>query len=362
MKIDLNQIDRENFFVNECNFCGLPAVLVNPKFMGAKWTKDNLIWRSSIWDLDGNALSFGYKKFFNESEQPDLYPHPLLFDDLDIRTKLDGSLLICDYVNGQFNARTRGTASYKTLENAKTIDFLLEKHKKIFDDNSWLLSGHYSFLFEFYDPARRIVLDYGDKPLMWWLGVIDKDDYSYWPQTIVDGLAEQYQIERPKSHGFNDFNEIKTFLSDVKDFEGFAVYFNNSQNIVKLKSSSYLVAHRFKSNANIETVIDLFCEFGYPTYLEFKEKLVQKFDSECAGLVLHFCSKICDAYKEVLQVLAGMEEFVRPLREVPRKDAAEKILASYGQTGRSGICFKLLSNKAPDVNDIKKLLYQKLKS
>ena len=174
MKITLPK-EEDNFFVKPVTYCNKEAYLVNPK-VEVKWTKENLIFRSLIVDADTlKVLSSGWPKFFNYGEKPDCYPNPERYNDWKCEEKKDGSLLIADYVNGQFSMRTRGTVSYATQENAKDFELLPQQHPKVVEflkENS-----HLSLLFEIVTPNNVIVIR--PKEIEFYLlGAIDKNNMS----------------------------------------------------------------------------------------------------------------------------------------------------------------------------------------
>ena len=118
--------EESGFQLHPHTFCGVQSILVTPK-INAIWTSDNLYNRSLIADLQGNVLSCGWPKFFNSEEKPHLYPNPEHHKDWVIQEKLDGSLVIVDFVNNTFSMRTRGTVSHVVQENYKDFDLLPEK-------------------------------------------------------------------------------------------------------------------------------------------------------------------------------------------------------------------------------------------
>jgi hypothetical protein len=90
MKIDLQSIDKESFMVHQ-HFVGEhECFLVQPIHFGAVWTKGNLIYRSSLWDKDGNPVSLSFPKFFNWDEKPDIFPAPSDLKNAKLMEKLDG--------------------------------------------------------------------------------------------------------------------------------------------------------------------------------------------------------------------------------------------------------------------------------
>ena len=111
----------------------------------------------------------------------------------------------------------------------------------------------------------------------------------------------------------------------------------------------------------MENTVDLFTEYGYPSYQEFEKQLQSQFDFECWKMIRGFASNICDAWKDVQKIINGITTFVQPLKSLSRKDAAQSILSSYGGGGRSSMAFNLLDNKPLSMDQHKKLLYQVLK-
>jgi hypothetical protein len=90
---------------------------------------------------------------------------------------------------------------------------------------------------------------------------------------------------------------------------------------------------------------------------------VETFDYECFEMVRGYASQICDASKDVKKIVDGMNEFVtNKLRVLPtRKDQAQLILSSYGNTNRNSFVFALLDNKPLNDDQMKKLFWQCLK-
>jgi hypothetical protein len=95
--------------------------LVNPVDMGCQWDSSNLIFRSSVWDSEGNLVSAGFKKFFNLFEKPELSPGVEELSDAEIIEKIDGSCLIISRYKDRLIIRTRGTFTTDNLPNADDI-------------------------------------------------------------------------------------------------------------------------------------------------------------------------------------------------------------------------------------------------
>lgn len=369
MKINLyNDIDKENFIVREVIISNECCYLITPRHIGTKWTKDNLIFRSSIWNSNGELISAGFKKFFNYQEQPDLEEQPTNLSGCTSVEKLDGSLLIVSKYKGEMIYRTRGTSTVANMENGYEIPLLIEKYKKFFNSYIWYLETHeWSYLFEWTTPTNKIVIDYGTEPDIRLVGIVNHENYEYVPQSILDSVAKNNELKRPKTYQYTNITDLVSDVEHFVDKEGICLYFNKDQSIRKVKGLWYLKLHAFKSQVSLENLIDVYLSIsflGYPlefaSYQKTCDFIESQFDFECLQMSLSFISKICDASKEVNAIVSGMLSFVMKL-EGSRKDKALKIMSSYGNTNRSGMVFSLLDGK-PIVKDmIKKLFFQVLK-
>lgn len=347
----------EEFVIRECEFAGDKCFLVYPNHIGAKWTKDNLIFRSSIWTENGEPVSLSFKKFFNYGEQPNLISDPTSLKGGVAIEKVDGSTLIVSRYKGKSIVRTRGTIDATILDNGYEIDYLRAKYPNAFD-HFCINDGDGTLIYEWTTPNNRIVLDYGDEPLLHLVGYIWHKDYSYASQETLDNMAPFLNVKRPKTYNFNTLPELVSTVEVLKDFEGVCLYYNRGQDIKKLKTLDYLAKHAFKSEMSDKNVLDLYIAKGYPTFSAFYNSIEQEFDYEIAEYAKPFISRVCDAYKEFYEFLQHMMEFVRPLYHLPRKEAAEKIFSAYGKTDRSGLAFALLDGKVIDDRAIKKILLQ----
>ena len=113
----------------------------------------------------------------------------------------------------------------------------------------------------------------------------------------------------------------------------------------------------------MENTLELYFQMGKPSYNEFSTQLQTAFDYECFEMVRGYVSQICDAYKQVQQIVGGFEAFVNgTLKPLPnRKAQAEKVLASYAVTNRAAMVFALLDGKSLSDDHMKKLFWQVLK-
>ena len=370
MITDLSLANDEYFFKRPCEVGGVPCVLIEPHGVGvAKWDKQNLIFRSSIWTTEGELVSPGFPKFFNWDEDKDKegvlvpgklpYGKPRDVSTCEILDKMDGSLLIISSYKGQLIARTRGTIDAEgTLSNGDEIPLLKEKYPALFSYVE--RNPDITLLCEWYSPRNKIVLNYGDEPKLWLIGGIMHEDYSLARQITLDVLAVTLGIERPARYRFETLDAMRATVEALEGKEGVVIYPPDGQRPWKLKSARYLALHAYKGDVStFDKVVDIWLSIGKPSYGEFYAFLAEKYDWEIAEYARPMLSKICDAQRLYENVLVGMYRFINnQLRGLPRKEQYEKTIASYGKTPRASMVMRLLDGKPLNNEQIKKLVLQ----
>jgi len=110
--------------------------------------------------------------------------------------------------------------------------------------------------------------------------------------------------------------------------------------------------------------MDVWLEQGMPDYNTFYNYIVTTFDFELAEQIKGTISRIVDGKKEVNKIVEGMNSFVNNRLRLlhTRKEQAQLVISSYGDSGRSSMIFKILDGKSLDKNDYKKLIFQVLKN
>lgn len=372
MKINLDNIDREQFMVHQHLLNGEVLWLVQPQHIGAKWTQANKIFRSSLWNNDGELVSAGFPKFTNWGENPDNFPVPKSLEGTVITEKLDGSLLIVSKYKGNYILRTRGTSDASVLDNGAELEIFKQTIlPKLIARMEGFVAGtpendtwDFSWLFEWVSPVQKIILNYGDQPDWYVVGLINHLDYELVSQPILDEMAKEMDLKRPITYTFPTVEQLLADVELWKGKEGVCVYSKKGQAIHKVKGAWYLALHRMKEAlASVDKVIDAWFTQGCPSYQQFEQNVTTQFDYEIWQTCRGDASRICDAYKEVQKIIAGMKVFVtETLKPLPtRRAQAEKVLAAYGNTNRASFVFNLLDGKTLDSEQEKKLLYQVLK-
>jgi hypothetical protein len=368
VKIDLSEIDQENFMVHPHEIAGETTYLVQPVHLGCKWNRDNLHFRSSLWNSQGELISASFKKFFNWAEHPELCYTPFSLTangGCELLEKIDGSTLIVSRYKGHTITRTRGTSDATQLDNGHEIEWLKDKYPDAFRLERGDIAGvewdtaPYTLIYEWVSPENKIVLNYGEDPDMYLIACIYHADYSLASQADLDIIAAEKGVKRPARYNFKSVAEMLAAIEDLKGKEGLCVYCNKGQDIRKVKSAWYLALHRMKTElGSYERVVDFYFNMNRPTYQEYYDFIVKNYDYELAEQCRGNISKICQGMKEVDLIIAAMRAKVEPLKKLVRKDAAAIILQAYGNTNRSGMAFNLMDGHELKTDDVKKLLYQ----
>jgi RNA ligase len=197
------------------------------------WDEVTLMCRGLVTDNEGNMVAIPFQKFFNIEENR-FTPT----ENFEVYEKMDGSLGIVFWYQGQWVVATRGSF---TSDQAIKATEILEKYNKD------IMFRHLTFCFEIIYPENRIVLDYGDDEKLVLLGSFNKDgkevDVDMWSQYGFD-VVKKYD-------GIKDFNQLKSMIKN--DQEGFVVKFSNGDRI-KVKGVEYLRLHKIMTNMSTTAV------------------------------------------------------------------------------------------------------------
>jgi len=191
------------------------------------WDEVTLMCRGLVTDNTGDIVATPFQKFFN-IEEGKFTPT----ENFEVYEKMDGSLGIVFWYQGQWVVATRGSF---TSDQAIKARELLQKY------NTDIMFRHLTFCFEIIYPENRIVLDYGNDEKLVLLGTFDKNgkemDSEIWSQWGFD-VVKKYD-------GINDYKQLKEMVKN--DQEGFVVKFSNGDR-VKVKGVEYLRLHKIMTN------------------------------------------------------------------------------------------------------------------
>lgn len=356
MDIDLTS---GGFMMHTHEVAGEHVFLVQPQAFGVIWAKDNLHLRSSVWNAEGDLISASWKKFANFGEKPEVFDVPTSLEGCHAVEKIDGSTLCVSRYKGHLIIRTRGTVDATKMKNGHEIEMIKKKYPKVFD-NDFLDDS--TVVLEWFSPLNKIILSYGDEPILFLTGIIRHHDYHYESQETLDKYASEWNVPRPRRYNFESLVELQTAVKAFEGLEGICLYFNDDQNITKIKSDSYLFLHRAKSDvASLSKMIDLYFNYAdqighNPSHDEFFNHINVSFDYEIAVLAQDHITKILSGMEKVETILTGLTSFVSPIKGLSRKEAAERIIAVHGPTGLAPFAFKMLNDRVLTSNEYGKIL------
>lgn len=210
---------------------------------GKKWNDVNRLCRGIIFHKDGTLIARPFPKFFNVEE---LTEAEIPWDQpFEIQEKMDGSLGIGYFHDGKWKLATPGSlTSDQAIYGTKLLNSCY------IDSQDWL-PKNCTPLFEIIYPENRIVVDYGDKPLLILLSVFELDGTEWSPKS-VRALSDLCGFGQPKLYEFDPRKQINF----EPNSEGYVVRFESGFR-VKIKSPQYVKIHKLLDYMSPQGVIDL---------------------------------------------------------------------------------------------------------
>ncbi|ACK70852.1 Aldehyde dehydrogenase, conserved site [Gloeothece citriformis PCC 7424] len=198
------------------------------------WTEITRLARGLIIDIINRELiATPFPKFFNWGEKLATIPD----EDFSIYEKLDGSLGIVYFYQGQWCVATKGSFNSPP---AQLGQILLKSLK-----TEALVKG-YTYLFEILWPANPIVIKYPHQELVLLSAYTPTGEELNYSQLEEIALKLGTRVVKSyPSHSLEALQEICSHLP--REQEGFVVRFSDGTR-VKLKGQEYLLLHRSISN------------------------------------------------------------------------------------------------------------------
>jgi RNA ligase len=286
------------------------------------WDEVTLMCRGLVTDNIGDVVATPFHKFFN-IEEGKFTPT----ENFEVYEKMDGSLGIVFWFQGQWVVATRGSFTSDQAIKAREI---LKKY------NTDIMFRHLTFCFEIIYPENRIVLDYGTDEKLVLLGTFNKDGkeigVEIWSQWGFD-VVKKYD-------GINDYKELKQMIKN--DQEGFVVKFSNGDR-VKVKGVEYLRLHKIMTNVTTTGVWE-YLKNGEDV-MEILKDVPDEFYDKIKSYVQHlkygYFQISEDAGKKFDGMMYGKYNDKEPIED--RKEFAEWVLTQPKYM--SGILFRMFDKK-----------------
>jgi RNA ligase len=307
-------------------------------FKPTKWPEELMIARGLVLNSDEEVIARGFRKFFNYGEQKPPFAKtnkPIVFE------KVDGSCLLVFRYENQYVFATLG--SFISDQAQWASEFWKDNYKYHFSHKET-----FTFIYEIIYPENRIVVNYGDRCDLIWLGYID-------PETGEDHDIRRFPSYLPpekvvKNYEFDSIKEALAWCDEqpAADSEGLILcWFRPGKSAfrLKLKGQDYLKVFKmlyYTSNLTMwehlmtgRTIADI--------KAEFPDILHQWIDETCQDLVERFEKTEYLAALELEAVLYMLgEEGIDPDTSDGRKEFAKLVV---NRTPRWGFIFMMLDKQ-----------------
>lgn len=240
MKYDLSEFDKrvEAKFLRRFEHGNLVAYDYTDKCTYDKaWDEYTSVARGIVFEKStGELIAKPFPKFFNLGEMPETYVGSLPNESYTVTEKMDGSLGIIYYYEGEWRVNTRGSFSSEQAIKAKEM---LSNYK--FDSAFQRLT----YLVEIVYPENKIVVNYGDEEKLVLLTA-----YNIWgeevPYKTLTLMSKTLNIPLANVYHYTIEEMMVLKKTMPKDEEGFVVRYESGLR-VKIKGDEYLKVHRIIS-------------------------------------------------------------------------------------------------------------------
>lgn len=225
-------------------------------FYEGDWNWLELHSRGHIYDCKtGKLVALPFDKFFNYGEG-DRYPSKQA-EIVSVTEKIDGSLGIGYFYEGQWHISTRG--SFDSMQALWATDFLRKHYPEIAS-----LPPFITPLFEIVYPENYhlsdLVVDYGETEELYLIGARNCLTLADYDWDVVEELAINYGFATPCVCQFENIKELmasREMLSENE--EGWVVRMSDGSRF-KVKGEQYLEMHRMVSNFGEKRLFDIFSQ------------------------------------------------------------------------------------------------------
>jgi len=208
-----------------------------------KWNKHTLNARGTVYEVGTNKIvAIAFPKFFNFGElQPVIQKTLLKKTKFDVFEKMDGSLGIIYFYDGEWRINTRGSfQSDQAIRGKEILDAKYGGHGRIRRGATYLVEIIY--------PENRIIVDYGSESKLTFLAAFDNESgEELEPDNIHPAHSLYIKNNRAEKYAFNSIDDVIAWQSELgKMEEGGVVRFADGYRC-KFKSAEYLKVARLLS-------------------------------------------------------------------------------------------------------------------
>jgi len=206
--------------------------------------------RGLIIDEDWNIVARSMEKFFNieEHREFDSLPDIPTFERFVVYDKLDGSLGIIFWYEGEWRVATRGSFISDQADKARELLKNYETEK---------MDKEYTYLVEIIYPENRIVVNYGDKEELIMVAKIHTETGMEPMELSSSHESNVFPIVKKEIFTVNTLEKHRDKLNfSGEDKEGYVIHFESGLRI-KVKLEDYVRLHRLMTGLTARKIWEL---------------------------------------------------------------------------------------------------------
>lgn len=252
------------------------------------WNEHTLNSRGTVYEIStGKVVAKAFPKFFNFGELDELNQGFVLgSEDFTVYEKMDGSLGIVYYYDGEWRVNTRGSFTSDQATKGKEILYRWSGLNSLYKERTYLVEIIY--------PENRIIVDYKDSESLVLLAAYDGN------VEVPVEEADVFEFFEPcPVYYVNNIKHLQEHLETLGyNEEGYVVKLGNGYR-VKFKSAEYLRLARIMSNMSPLAFWEKM-ENGI-VQRDFLEQLPEEFREECDKVA----DTLEERYQQTLSEIVG---------------------------------------------------------
>jgi len=291
--------------------------------------------RGLLMAYDGSIVRKGFGRFYNLGENGvDTFDfaNSIAFE------KADGSLMFVYYCpqTGKWEIGTRGTAFaegpnewHGTFRNFM-LNAMGRTEAEFQEDCERRLMKHFTYLFEAVGPDNRIVTKYDFNQVIF-LSCVDLKTFTEHDCAVL--MFEGWNVRRIKHYAFATQEDCMKALSELTGLqEGYVVYNKLTGERVKVKSPTYLAAHRLRGQNGLTTnsICELVVMNEQDEYLAVFPEDAHKFE-EAQAMFAYMLGELCGNYLKNKDI-ETQKDFALAVKDLPLSAVMFKARKSNVQT------------------------------
>lgn len=305
------------------------------------WDDITMRCRGLITDDQGNVIAEPFGKFFNYEEVIDKDLIPWNSEYAYVQDKMDGSLGILFFYDGEWIMATRG--SFTSEQSIRGMQILKSKY----DLDKFVKDV--TFLCEIIYPENRIVIDYGCEKITFLTVTTITGELNWFSSRVIfksSGIEESDIVETSLvTFNKNTFDVYKQLNAPNK--EGFVIRFHPSNFRMKIKFEEYVRLHRILTNVSNRDI------WGYLKEGKPLDEIIEKVPDEFYNWVKETKENFVTQYETLEREYKWIFKIINRVPNVGNR----AVFAEHAKRHKHpGILFSMLDGK--DYSEqIWKLLY-----